>query len=181
MPIYQLQAVIILAGEKADHLFISMPEPPRRLIDEFRSLTDGLIGTVLKPANQWGIISLRERPFNWEAKYNRFILETYIIQITAACDWYIHTLVSEKIKDYLEEHYPAVAPNLLELRETRNCLLHSGGIVDNDYITKSGDVCRSKTIGTLIPLDWSYAFDRTLSILDFGYKSTTRKSDETTG
>jgi hypothetical protein len=55
------------------------------------------------------------------------MLETYIIQIAGACDWYIHTIVSHGIKKYLESHFPTFAPKLLELRATRNCLLHSEG------------------------------------------------------
>lgn len=155
-------------AEAADHLLIYIPRPLKELDQQLRSLTGGFIGSATWNKQGFGVISLNEREPNWEPKYQRSVIESYVIQITAALDWHIHEIFPNNIRSSLLQHFPEYAPNLLELRETRNCLLHSAGLIDNRYTNAKGIQPRSTLVGEMIPLDWNYAYERTINVLNFG-------------
>jgi hypothetical protein len=140
---------------------------PAKLVASFSDLTDGMLGFFINPPKRRGtVLHLRELPKDWEDRVNRTTLEAFVIHLVSACEWFIDDVKKDEPYTSFMSNYPTWASVLGELRATRNCIVHNAGVVDERYLSSTqGDARALK--GILLPLDWKYAYERTLSVLEF--------------
>lgn len=146
-------------------------KPPVELVSEMSDLTNGVLGVISNPDFQWTVSHIRELPERWESGIDRSILESYVLHVTSAFEWFLDVVAGGKnLKDFVQK-FPKHAVQLNELRETRNCLLHNAGEVDERYL-KSVGVSKRAELGDILPLTWTYAYEATLLVMRFGKDAT---------
>ena len=157
------------ASADAQQLLVPHSEQlPSELIDEMDRVTGGIVGLVLDPPQYRGTIThLRELPDDWEERVNRSILESFVLHLASACEWFIDEARGIKGSAQFIDSFPQHAQALKELRASRNCLLHNAGIVDSKYVQQAGTARRAND-GEILPLDWGYAYSSTVLVLLFG-------------
>lgn len=149
---------------EADHLLLDLPKPPASLLTEISGLTLGVGGTAWSRTETWGVLHLNELRDDWEWSASRLIISSFITWVSAAMESYLREVAENGISTFLEDQHPALAPDVKEFRATRNCIIHSDGLVDERYISQAGIDARA-SIGEVLPLDWDYAFSQTATIL----------------
>ena len=163
----------VKSRDKAQHLAVphsdQLPEDLEGMIDD---LTGGVLGRILDPPDLRGtVIHLRELPTDWEGRVNRAILESFVLHIASACEWFVDEVREGESPSNLIAQHPRRAAQLNELRATRNCLLHNGGVVDDRYLQRAGESKRAQK-GAILPLDWEYAYNGALVVLQFGAEAS---------
>ena len=92
----------------AQHFLVPQSEQlPRELVENIDDLTDGILGRVLGPPKYRGtVLHVRELPVDWEAYVTRSILESFVLQLAGACEWFIREMRGEKPTLHFIDAYP---------------------------------------------------------------------------
>jgi hypothetical protein len=150
------------SGEAQHIALVSTESPPPELA---ATVADGSLSRVLAPFEAT-MLHLGNLPTDWEDTVNRAILEGYVLQVASAAEWYINAVRGgEEVPAFTAKH-PAHQGPLAELKATRNCLLHHGGVANQRYLNLAGAHAREK-LGGRLPLGWNYAYSRAKTVLAF--------------
>jgi hypothetical protein len=167
-------AYYLKSTSRAQHLYVpAFEKPPPELMSEMGSLTGGLVDfafTTESAEFPWATSHLRNLPERWESNVERSIIESHVVGVATACDWFVDEMTGGKDKRKFLEGFPAHAAEHREMRATRNCLVHNAGVVDGRYLSEAGASNRAE-IGQTLPLNWTYAYSVTLSVLRFGVEA----------
>ena len=94
----------------AQHFLVPHSEQlPAYLVKEVDDLTEGIVGLILDPPERRGTVThIRGLPSDWEAHVNRSILESFVLQLAMACEWFIEEVRGDKKPLKLIDEFPEI-------------------------------------------------------------------------
>lgn len=149
---------------------MAIPNIPLSLalaVAELSQAAGGALGSFQLGDTEGAMIRVRQLATAWEEEIERAILVELVIGLSTALEAFVDEMRGQQgTKDFIERNAGKGADALKEFRETRNCLIHNLGQVDDAYVKKSGSAARAQT-GEQLPLDWAYIDDRLGRIMAF--------------